>query len=347
MKAEFRHYRLDFKRPSRTSRAVMTYKDTYFLKVWDEADPAKYGIGECAVFRGLSADDFPNYESKLRDLCRAIGEGRKVDIARWPSIKFGLETALLDFDNGCCRRPFPTPWSEGQGGILINGLVWMDTPEVMLQNAIAKAEAGFRCIKLKIGAHDFERELQMVDKLRVAYGPDKLEIRLDANGAFPDGETALEHLKRMSVLDIHSLEQPVKAGHWDTMAYVCENSPIPIALDEELIGVHDSLDMFKMLKYIAPAYIILKPSLCGGFSGATEWMNAAEKLGIGWWATSALESNIGLNAIAQWTSALDVTMPQGLGTGMLYTNNIPSPLWLDGQYLRFDTARKFDLADVC
>ncbi|MBD5308094.1 MAG: o-succinylbenzoate synthase [Bacteroides sp.] len=343
MKAEFLPYQLDFLRPSRTSRAVMKVKDTYFLKIYDESDPSHFGVGECAVFRGLSADDSPQYEVKLRDLCAAIEEGRKIDISRWPSIKFGLETALLDFENGCCRRPFPTPWSEGHGGIMINGLVWMDTPEVMLGNALAKAEAGFRCIKLKIGAHDFEKELEMVDRLRLAFGPDRLEIRLDANGAFADPEVAVSRLKRLSVLDIHSLEQPVKAGRWDQMAYVCENSPIDIALDEELIGIFDPIDMEKMLRYISPRYLILKPSLCGGFSGATDWIQAAEKLGIGWWATSALESNVGLNSIAQWTSALDVTMPQGLGTGMLYSNNIPSPLWLDGQMLRYDPTKTFDL----
>lgn len=343
MKAEFFPYQLHFLRPSRTSRALMTVKDTYFLKIYDEHEPSHFGVGECAVFRGLSADDSPQYEAKLHELCTAVGEGRKVDISRWSSIKFGLETALLDFENGCRRRPFPTPWSEGQGGIMINGLVWMDTPGVMLSNALAKAEAGFRCIKLKIGAHDFEKEIEMIDRLRLAYGPDRLEIRLDANGAFPDAETAVSRLRRLSVLDIHSLEQPVKAGRWDQMAYVCENSPIDIALDEELIGISDPIDMMKMLRYVSPRYVILKPSLCGGFSGATEWIQAAEKLGIGWWATSALESNIGLNAIAQWTSALEVAMPQGLGTGMLYTNNIPSPLWLEGQWLRYDPSANFDL----
>lgn len=343
MKADWWAYQLEFKRPSRTSRALMKFKDTYFIKIYDESDPERFGIGECSVFRGLSADDTPRYETKLQELCGCISEDKPLDISKWPSLKFGLETALLDYENGCERRPFPTSWSEGVGGILINGLVWMDTPSVMLENALAKAEAGFRCVKLKIGAHDFNRELEMVDKLRLAYSPDKLEIRLDANGAFPDPETALDRLNRLSVLDIHSIEQPIKAGRWDKMAFVCDNSPIPIALDEELIGIHDAADKLKMLKYISPKYIILKPSLCGGFSGATEWLQTAESLGIGWWATSALESNIGLNAIAQWTSALDVTMPQGLGTGMLYTNNIPSPLWLDGQYLKYDPSEKFSL----
>ncbi len=343
MIATFSHYALAFLRPARTSRAVMTVKDTYFLRVYDPVDPSRYGVGECALFKGLGCDDRPGYTDMLEKVCRDIAAGRTTDLTEWPSIKFGLETALRDYDNGCCRWPFPTPWSMGQGGILINGLVWMDTPDIMLQNAILKAEAGFRCIKIKIGAYDFDCELRMLDRFRRLYGPEKIELRLDANGAFAGIDDAIDRLRRLAPLDIHSIEQPIRAGRWEEMGALCASSPIPVALDEELIGVNSSDRKQDMLRTIRPSYIILKPSLCGGFSGSDEWISLARANNIGWWATSALESNVGLNAIAQWTSSLNTTIPQGLGTGQLYANNIDSPLRLDGQLLRYDPSVKFGI----
>lgn len=345
MKAAYARYTLRFKEPAITSRSTMTVKDTYFIKLWDEADPSHFGIGECALFKGLGADDVPNYEATLAHLCRCIGEDSPCDISSYSSIRFGLDTALLAYQNGNPFTPLPSPFTEGRESIIINGLIWMGDAEVMTRRITEKLEKGFSCIKLKIGGIDFNRELEILDKLRCAFSPERLTIRLDANGAFSPDD-AMERLNRLAVLDIHSIEQPIRQGQWDKMAYLCANTPIPIALDEELIGIDSLIDKRKMLTYIAPQYIILKPALCGGLSGATEWMQIAEQKNIGWWVTSALESNIGLNALAQWVACLDVDMPQGLGTGQLYENNIPSPLTLDGERLSYHADKQWELPDL-
>lgn len=345
MRAAYAPYRLDFNFKALTSRGALPWKDTYYIKVWDESVPEQYGIGECAVFRGLSADDHPDYEETLRQLCQGINRGERCDISKWSSIKFGLETALFDYQNGCVRTPFPGDFTNGRSHVDINGLVWMGTLDEMTSRAEAKIADGFKCIKIKVGSHDFNKELELIDRIRVAHGPEELEIRLDANGAFaPDN--ALDRVKRLAQLDIHSIEQPIAAGQWEAMSFLCENSPVPIALDEELIGCHTPEEMHKMLYYIHPAYIILKPALCGGFSGATDWILNAESKSIGWWVTSALESNVGLNAIAQWVAAMNVDMPQGLGTGGLYTNNIHSPLSLRGEQLGYDPDKGWHMPEL-
>lgn len=334
---------LRFIRPAVTSRGALTEKETYYISLTDPSRPGVEGIGECALFRGLGADDRPGYGEKVAEVCLAINEGREIpDLEDWSSIRFGLEGALLSLRNGGSGQIYPSEWSRGEWpGIQINGLVWMASPDEMEDAALAKAEAGYSCIKLKIGACDFRAELRLIERLRRRYGPERVELRLDANGAWRDDSEALSRLRALAPLDIHSLEQPVKARQEELMQAVVSNSPIPIALDEELIGRNPSTDAAPLLEFIRPAYIILKPSLCGGFTGAEKWIEEADKLGIGHWATSALESNVGLNAIAQWTARRGVpSMPQGLGTGALYLNNIESPLSLDGQYLRYNpTAR--------
>ena len=342
MKASYCRYMRHFKQPATTSRAVMRDKETFFIKLWNEENPGVFGIGECALFRGLSADDTPDYESRLADLCSLINAGRKYDLTGFGSMRFGLETALLDLAGGGRRIVFPSAWSEGRSEIEINGLVWMGNRDEMLARIDEKLQAGFKCVKLKIGGIDFDQELGLLDHIRRRFPAGELELRLDANGAFTPGN-AMERLERLAVYDIHSIEQPIKPRQWEEMARVCHESPIAIALDEELIGIENPEEMRRMLHTITPKYIILKPALCGGFAGAAAWIEQAAAEGIGWWATSALESNIGLNAIAQWVSTLDVTMPQGLGTGSLYTNNIASPLVQERDVLRYDTVGEWVL----
>lgn len=341
----FCRYTLRFKAPAKTSRETLHEKTTYYIKVWDPADPSRFGIGECALFRGLSADDREDYEQILSSLCTHLNASEPYDISSFSSIKFGLETALLDYENGCRRTPFPSDFTEGRRKVRINGLVWMGTADEMLRRADEKIALGFKCLKFKVGGVDFNDELRIIDRIRCQYPPEQLEIRLDANGAFtPDN--AMERLRRLSVLDIHSIEQPIRQKQWDAMAWICENSPIPVALDEELIGVDDPDERRRLLYYISPSYIILKPSLCGGFSGATDWIERAEAQDIGWWGTSALESDIGLNAIAQWTAAMSPSLPQGLGTGALYTNNFTSPLCLHDDMLGYDPAARWIFPDL-
>ena len=335
MKANYCRYVLKFKQPSGTSRGVLHEKETYFLRLEDESAPGVYGIGECAVFRGLSADDVPEYEDKLKELCANIGRGEATDLQSYPSIQFGLETAIYDIANGGRRQPFPSAFTEGMAGIPINGLVWMGSKEEMLSRIKEKIEAGFTTIKLKVGAINFESELEMVKFIRSCYSADALTIRLDANGGFTPAD-APQRLSEFAKYGIHSIEQPIKAGQWEEMRRLCAGSPIDIALDEELIGIFTPEKMGEMLDAVRPKYIILKPALVGGFSGSQMWMQQAAVRGIGGWITSALESNVGLNAIAQWTARMGADMPQGLGTGALYVNNIGSPLSVVGDSLRYD-----------
>ncbi|MCM1348852.1 MAG: o-succinylbenzoate synthase [Firmicutes bacterium] len=341
LKAEFAPYTLVFKETARTSREVMNTKQTYFVRVFNEQNPTVAGYGECALFRGLSCDDVANYEEILASACRDVNMLSQESLRDYPSILFGFETAMNDLRNGGNLTPFPSTWSAGEWGITINGLVWMGSIEQMSQRIEQKIRQGFRCLKFKVGGEDFYREFELLHGVRQRFNDKQLEIRLDANGAFSPDD-ALGKLQKLSTLHIHSIEQPVKAGNVDLMAKLCAESPIPIALDEELIGVNSPEKKYKLLDSIHPQYIILKPALCGGFSGAMEWKSIAELLNIGWWATSALESNVGLNAIAQWVSTLKAKMPQGLGTGALYTNNIPSPLVQTGDSLFYDPAQKWD-----
>jgi o-succinylbenzoate synthase len=332
MKAEYSRYLLEFKRPSGTSRGVLHEKETFFLEI---SEDGKKGIGECAVFRGLSFDDRADYEEKLQWLCENIqqdSEFLKEELKEFPSIWFGYEQAVLNLKNGA-NLYFPSEFTEGENPIRINGLIWMGDINYMEEQIQEKLEKGFHCIKLKIGV-DWKSEHEVLQKLRQKFSKEALELRVDANGGF-NKEEAKVVLRQLADLHIHSIEQPIKAGNWNDMAELCAETPTPIALDEELIGVIDFQEKKKLLGTINPQYIILKPSLVGGFAGSDEWISLAEEQNIGWWITSALESNIGLNAIAQYTFTKKNPMPQGLGTGSLFVNNFESNLDLKGELLYF------------
>ena len=266
-----------------------------------------------------------DYEEKLREVCNRIAEIETASLQEWSSIRFGVEMAFADLRQGGKRIYFPSAFSAGEAGIEINGLIWMGDRETMLQRIRAKLDAGFHCIKVKIGAIDFQSELDLLKFIRRRFGREDVELRVDANGAFAP-ETALERLDALAKYDLHSIEQPIRAGQWEEMARLTSESPLPIALDEELIGCNTLEGKQKLLSAIRPQYIILKPSLHGGVCGGNEWISEAEKRQIGWWITSALESNIGLNAIAQWCATFDNPLPQGLGTGLLFTDNVEMPL---------------------
>jgi len=325
MKASYKKYTLDFKVPSGTSRGVMTQKETWYIIL---KDGDAFGIGECGILRGLSIDDRPDYEQQLAWTCNNIHLGKESllhQLREFPSIQFGLEQAFLSFQSNDPFELFPSDFTQKESPISINGLIWMGNEAYMLQQLEQKLKDGFGCIKMKIGAIDFEKEISILKAIRDNFSPEEIELRVDANGAFSPTE-AMEKLEGLSTFKIHSIEQPIKAGQKDEMAQLCKKTPLPIALDEELIGVFDVTQKAKLLQTIQPQFIILKPSLVGGIKGSGEWIDLAEKQNIGWWITSALESNIGLNAIAQFTYSLQTTMPQGLGTGSLFTNNIESPL---------------------
>ncbi len=336
LKAEWRKYELKFLETAITSRSQMEVKDTFVVRVWDDSAPEISGFGECALFRGLSAEDNANYERLLSETCRHPEIMPEVS-----SIRFGLETALADLRNGGKQIISDTPFTHGERNITINGLIWMGDKSTMQRRIEEKLAKGFRCIKLKIGGINFEEELELLHFIRSSFSPEALELRLDANGAFSHGN-ALERLKRLSDFSIHSIEQPIRQGQAEKMTQICESSPIPIALDEELIGFRSDKDKRLMLDSIRPQFIILKPALCGGFREAEKWIAEAEKRAIGWWATSALESNVGLNAIAQWVSTYNLSMPQGLGTGALYANNVTSPLRQEKDYIRFEPTARFE-----
>jgi O-succinylbenzoate synthase len=325
LKATYHKYILNFKRPSGTSRGVMNEKETWFIVLEQDG---KKGIGECGILRGLSIDDRPDYEEKLRWTCDNIHLGKDQlweALLEFPSIQFGVEIAFQSLESETPFLLFPSDFTNGTKSILINGLVWMGEEAFMKKQIEEKMAQGFRCIKLKIGAIDFDKELQLLRFIREHFTPEQVEIRVDANGAF-DENIALDKLVQLSEFKLHSIEQPIQKNHTDSMAELCKTTPFPIALDEELIGVFTLEEKEQLLEKIKPQYIILKPSFVGGFRGTQEWISLAEKHKIGWWITSALESNIGLNAIAQWTFLKHNSMPQGLGTGALYTNNFDCPL---------------------
>ena len=318
---------LHFKQPAGTSRGVYITRRIWLLTVEHDGRTA---IGECAPLPQLSCDDIPDYEAVLRRFCdiiEATGAIPYDEMRNYPSMLFGVETALaqLSRTDGLL---YDTPFSHGEEGIPINGLVWMGTHDEMLSRLKEKLALGFRCVKLKIGAIDFAKELDLIQHIRKHFSREEVELRVDANGGFtPD--VALERLQELARYDIHSIEQPIMAHQWSEMAQLCQLSPLPIALDEELIGVNSTDEKIRLLDTIKPQYIILKPSLHGGVAGTREWIALANERGIGSWITSALESNIGLNAIAQLAADIygpQITMPQGLGTGMLFTDNIPMPL---------------------
>lgn len=331
---------LHFIQPAGTSRGVYTTRQSYYVTLSDDNVPGIVGIGECATLPDLSCDAMPpkEYERILKGFCDDLCQSGKIDkeaMRPYPSMLFGLETAKRQLDNGGGIDLFNTPFGRGEEGITINGLIWMGTFDKMFQRLEAKLKAGFHCVKLKIGAIDFEKELRLIQHIRQHFSRREVELRVDANGGFtPDN--AMQRLEALAKYDIHSIEQPIRQHQWKEMARLCKNSPLPIALDEELIGVNDLTEKNGLLDTIQPQYIILKPSLHGGISGTREWIKLAKERGIGSWITSALESNIGLNAIAQLTADIygpHITMAQGLGTGQLFSDNIPMPLEIRGEQL--------------
>lgn len=345
LKAKFTKHTLEFKRPSGTSRGVLKTKDSWFLIVWDEESSEEKGIGECSIIEGLSPDDMNTYMEKLQYVCKNIEKKEELllELADYPSIQFGLETALLDLKAKGSKKLLHSHFIKLQQPIAINGLIWMGEKDFMLEQIQSKIDNGFRCIKLKIGAINFEEELNLLRHIRKNFDEHDIELRVDANGAFSP-EDALDKLKQLAELDLHSIEQPIKQGQIDAMAELCKQTPLPIALDEELIGITKLEDKKKLLEAIQPQYIILKPSLIGGLQGTKDWINVAGEMSIPWWITSALESNIGLNAIAQFTSTFFNPLPQGLGTGQLYTNNIDSPLEIKGDQLFYNPDKEWDLS---
>ncbi len=349
MKATIKKYNLNFKRPSGTSRGILTKKETWFLIIENDGS---FGIGECGMFKGLSFDNVPEFEEKLFWVCKYIEKGKEYlwkELRSFPSIQFGLEQAFLSLKSKDPFELFPSKFTKNEARIPINGLIWMGDEGFMLEQIQQKLEEGFNCIKMKIGAIDFKVEISFLESIRKKYSQDQIELRVDANGAFNPSE-ALDKLRVLADFDLHSIEQPIKQGNVLKMKTLCETSPLPIALDEELIGVTSVTKKKELLQTILPQFIILKPTLVGGFKGSEEWIEIAEGLGIGWWVTSALESNIGLNAIAQWTFTLDNPMPQGLGTGGLFTNNFKSPLCVKKGYIYTDNNQSWKanlIQDLC
>ncbi len=356
LQVHYQPYKLNFRFEAGTSRGVLTEKTSWLIKIYDDLQPTLIGMGECGPLSGLSIDDRPDFEENLQQICQSFN---RLDLEiyswnipiileqlignQWPSIRFGFESAMLDYLNGCKQILFSNDFVNNGQGIAINGLVWMGSQDFMLQQVEEKIAAGFDTIKLKIGAIDFDQECAILAHIRRHFAAQEIALRVDANGAF-DATNVRARLQRLADFEIHSIEQPIRPKQFELMAELCETSPIPVALDEELIGTFDYAEKRRLLKTLKPQYIILKPTLLGGFESTREWIETGQRLDIGWWITSALESNIGLNAIAQFTMEFDNQLPQGLGTGQLYHNNIPSPLLIEKGQLFYDAQQPWDLS---
>jgi len=347
--ASIQHHTLEFKFEAGTSRGSLKEKDTWYLKLFSEG--VLVGIGEAGPLKGLSVEPLAEMEIQLEQVCDSLiglevpdsmeeifEVALKIAAVEFPSIRFAIETALLDAFYGGKKQIFDTSFYAGRERIPINGLIWMGSQDFMQKQIKEKLEAGFTCIKMKIGAIDFETELKLLKGIRSKYDKNEITLRVDANGAFAPDE-ALDKLNQLAALDIHSIEQPIRAGKHKEMGKLCQEIPLPIALDEELIGVNAYEDKVHLLQHIKPQYIILKPSLLGGIQSTIQWIKIAESQNIGWWMTSMLESNIGLNAICQLASYLKVEIPQGLGTGQLYHNNIPSPISISNGETFYDITK--------
>lgn len=346
IKATVRHREYKFRVPAITSRGALHSKSVYYIILYDDALPFVHGIGECSLFPGLSMDDTDQFENKLKEIIELINKGwfnLKTPLYGFPSINFALETAKKDLEQKGSKVLYPSAFTEGKEAIRINGLIWMGSKEDIIRQIEEKLDFGYTCIKLKIGALAFDDEFEIISTLRKRFKKKDLEIRLDANGAFPPNE-AMEYLNRLSDLSIHSIEQPILPSQLEEMAALCDTTPIPIALDEELIGKHPMENKMQLLKMIKPQFIVLKPGLLGGIKSCEEWIQVAKEMNTAWWITSSLETNIGLNAIAQWTFTLNSQMAQGLGTGGLFVNNIDSPLALAGEKLYYFPRKKWDLS---
>ena len=354
MKVHWTKYNFKFKFDAGTSRGILRNKISYFVFIEDNS--GETGIGECSLLPGLSIDDRPDYEEKLTRVCNSYQEQRISDYdallkffeehlaENWPSIRMGIETAFLDRMNGGGRIVYHNGFINGEA-IPINGLIWMGEKRFMLEQVKEKIESGFRCIKVKIGAIDFDAELEVLKYVRSKFTEQDITLRVDANGAF-NMQNVMEKMTLLERLKIHSIEQPIKAGQWDSMRKLCERSPIPIGLDEELIGAYAYSQKKELIEFIKPHFIILKPSLLGGFNASDDWIQLARSNEAGWWITSALESNIGLNAICQYTFGLGVEMEQGLGTGALYRNNIESPLMVKNGNIQYVKGQSWDLSGL-
>lgn len=341
LKASWHKHILSFKFEAKTSRGILQNHDTYYIKLWDTDQPDIVGIGEAAPLNGLSIDYRADFETYLDQFTSNLEIWDDNLFSQFPSIRFGLETAIIDMKNGGKKILFDNDFSKGNSSIKINGLVWMADKVTMKKRIRANIEKGYTTLKLKIGAIEFEEELELLDSIRKEFTQKEIAIRLDANGAFKPKD-AVAKLEQLANYTIDSIEQPIKQGQIEEMARLCEQTPIPIALDEELIGIYFKEDKTKLLTTINPQFIILKPTLVGGLKASKEWISEAEKLKIGWWFTSALESNIGLNAISQYASNFKNPLPQGLGTGNLYFNNISSPLCIENGHLKYNIAQKWD-----
>ncbi|MCY7360152.1 MAG: o-succinylbenzoate synthase [Rudanella sp.] len=356
--SDYLKHTLQFRFEAGTSRGVLTEKDSYIVRIYDNENPSVMGLGECGPLRGLSLDDRPDFEQQLNELCQYFSK-LDLQLFSWnvpivlnqligqklPSILFGFETAMLDYLSGGQRIIADNDFVRGTRSLPINGLVWMGDPPFMQRQIEEKLAAGYTTLKLKIGAIDFEQELDLLASIRERFSPDQITIRVDANGAFGPDE-AMDKLTRLSAFQLHSIEQPIRAGDPDMMAELCQQSPVPIALDEELIGHMEYVDKFRLLKKIQPQFVVLKPTLIGGLRHADEWIELANRLNIGWWITSALESNIGLNAIAQYTAKYRYLLPQGLGTGQLYHNNFDSPLRTENGQIRYEPGGAWELKSI-
>ncbi|TGE28040.1 o-succinylbenzoate synthase [Hymenobacter metallicola] len=340
---------LRFNFPARTSRGALTEHYAYYLRLTDTTQPGRQGVGEAAPLAGLSPDYSPGTEAQIAAFCQQFNQQQHAALspdaaaalvpAELPALRFALETAALDWQQGGRRLLYDSAFSQGEAGISINGLVWMGDAEFMREQIQKKLAEGYSCLKLKIGGIDFATELRLLTEIRAVAGPEQLTLRVDANGAFALAE-APQKLEQLARFDLHSIEQPIRAGQWEAMAAVCRTSPVPVALDEELIGVTEAGQAEALLDHIRPAYIILKPTLLGGLAASRHWIDLAQARGIGWWLTSALESNVGLNAISQFAARFATTdFPQGLGTGQLYTNNIESPLTIRRGQLHYEQNR--------
>ena len=344
VKAYYKRVTFTFKFGAETSRGILYKKDSYFLVLKQNGIT---GIGECSPIQGLSIDDPVTYVIKLKNLCNSINIGETINtgtLGKYPSIKFAYEAALSDLRNGGKRVYFKNEFIDGKKFIPINGLIWMGKKEFMQEQILEKLKQGFKCIKIKVGAIDFTTELNILKWIRKDLKREDVEIRLDANGAFTSSDV-FNKLKKLAQYNIHSIEQPVKAGLYNLMSDVIKKSPIPVALDEELIGIYGE-EKKELIRILKPAYVILKPTLLGGISSCAEWIEIAEKSNIGWWVTSALESNIGLNVLAQWVGSFNKEIKQGLGTGNLYSNNIPSPLYIENAGLRYNPNVEWDVSDI-
>ncbi|RYC69509.1 o-succinylbenzoate synthase [Spirosoma sordidisoli] len=355
LRADYLKYTLHFRFEAGTSRGSLTEKTSYLIRLLDDTDSSVVGYGECGPLKGLSYDDRPDFEAHLQQYCQEFNDLdlqlfnwnvpivlNQVISPRFPSILFGFETAMLDFLAGGRRLLFESEFTQGHRDIPINGLIWMGNQAFMKEQIEDKLRTGFTTLKLKIGAIDFEQECDLLAMIRDRFSPDQISLRVDANGAFR-AEEAMQKLERLAQYQLHSIEQPIGAGQAEQMAELCRHTPVPIALDEELIGQMEYVHKFRLLKKIQPQYIILKPTLLGGLRHCDEWIELAGRLNVGWWITSALESNIGLNAIAQYTAQFKNGLPHGLGTGQLYHNNVDSPLRIEHGQLHFDPTHPWDL----